>query len=106
MLIAAVIRQTHGESPGHHNMAPHGDIHTPKDNVDSIIDLTCRFLNCGRKLETSKRSHAEHSENTQSPLRKATGPDSNLQPFRCEMERQTTAPPFRYVATNPVFKNG
>ena len=47
---------------------------TPKDNLESPINLTCMFLDGGRKLEYTENPHI-HGENMQTAHRKAPGWD-------------------------------
>ena len=44
---------------GHQSITgPHNHTHAPKDNLESPINLTCMFLDSGRKLEYPERTHA------------------------------------------------
>ena len=43
----------------HKDKQPHTLTFTPKGNLECPINLTCRFLDCGRKPENPERTHAD-----------------------------------------------
>ena len=63
---------------------------TPKDNLESPINLTCMFLDGGRKPEYPERTHAYTGRTYKLHTERPERWGSNLEPSRCEAMVLTT----------------
>jgi len=45
---------------------------TPKDNLETPVNLTCMFLDGGRKPENPERTHRLHTERPQAGIEPGT----------------------------------
>jgi len=69
---------------------PHTLSLTPKDNSESPVNLTCMFLDGGRKYP--ERTHAYTGRTCKLPTER-TSRELNLEPSRCEATMLTPTPP-------------
>ena len=67
----------------HGDKQPHTLTLTPKDNLESPINLTCMFLDGGRKPEYPERTHAYTGRTCRLHTERTTW-ELNLEPSRCE----------------------